>query len=193
MVDYKKTTRYGILVTIIMLLSIMAGCEEKRSTSNEAKYSKSTQQVIKDDEAVYTSGLKDITNSERIIIGNDKPCQSVWTPKKQENTLAEITSWLQQAKLYKGEIPKPKNLGNEELISNAYIGPSILNIFTSDNHKITIEPACYIDKNDSNLYSDHYITNVLEFDYDGKKTYIESNQLFDWLKNDKWETEFKQF
>jgi hypothetical protein len=99
---------------------------------------------------------------------------------------------LQQAKLYKGEIPKPKNLGESEVVFNAYIGPSILNIFTSDNHEITIKPAFYIDKDNEDLYSAHYIANVLEFNYDGEKTYIEYDKLYDWLRNDKWITEFKQ-
>lgn len=145
------------------------------------------------DKAIYINGLKGISNTSRIIIADDKPDQTGWTPKKQEITLSKITSWLKQANLYKGEIPKPRNLGNKELVFNAYIGPSILNVFTSDSHNITIKPAYYIDKNDNNLYSAYYINNVLEFDYDGQKSYIESNQLFDWLKNDKWKTEFKQF
>lgn len=193
MADYKITTRYVILI-IIMSLIIMVGCQKKLSQSQDVTSSKPIQQEIKNTESVYTAELKNITKNAKVVIANNKPCQTGWIPKNQGNTLSEIIFWLQQAKSYKGEILKPKNVPEgENLVFNAYIGPCILNISTSNNHRITIEPASYIEKDDGKFYySTHYTTNVLEFDYDGKKTYIESSQLFDWLKDNKWEGEFKQ-
>lgn len=178
---HKKCVRYGTLM--LMCLSLLVGCEKKLNQNQKIASSYLSLQKTTDDKAVYTNELKDISYSEKIIITDDKPSQKIWVPLKQETTLSEVTAWLQQAGIYKGVIPKPQNLGKDELVSNGYIGPSILNISTSNNHKITIRPASYLDKNDNGFYSVHYIADVLVFNYDGHTTYIESNMLYNWLKN----------
>ncbi|GFZ29976.1 hypothetical protein CSC2_05020 [Clostridium zeae] len=184
--SYKKTIRYTIL--IIVCLSLMVGCQKKSSQNQESSSSKLLQQGIKDKESKYTSELKDITSSERIDIDDDTPAQGKWTSKDQEATLSEVLPWLKQAKLYKGEMPEASNLGKDEPVFNANIGPSILSISTSNKHIIKIKPAFHINSDNGHI---NYYVNVVEFDYDGQKTYIESNQLYEWLKNNKWKTEFE--
>lgn len=183
MVNHRKMIVFSIL--IIMCLSLITGCEEKPNHGQKTIDSKLIQQQKKEKEA-YTAELKSVKSSTKVTIANDKPCQILFVPKTQEAVISEVISWLQKAKLYKGEMPKSKNPG--ELAFNAYVGPSILEIYTSDNHKITILPAFYYDKNGC----PQYINNVLVFSYDKKVTYVESDELYDWLKNDKWTDEFKQ-
>lgn len=180
--NLRKVIAFTIL--IMMCVSLMAGCGKKQIQSQKASSSKLTQQEIKNTEAIFTSELKYISKTDKISIVEDKPCMLIWVPQKQTATLSEVTSWLQQAVIYECKIPKPKNLGKGEVISNAYTGPSVLDLFTSNNHRITIEPACYGEN--------RYINNVLEFDFDGQKTYIESGILYKWLKDDNWKTEFKK-
>lgn len=191
--NHRRMIVFSILIVICLIL--MAGCEEKRSQGQKVDLSKLTQQKIKDAKAVYINELKDIKNTDKIVIDDDSLQMTGWIPKNQETTLSKVTYWLHHAELYKDEIPKPKNIGKDDvLISNGgYTGPSVLNISTSNNYKITITPAYYVDKEDNNMYSNHYITNILEFNYDGQKTYIQSSLLYNWLKNDNWKTEFKHF
>jgi len=56
-------------------------------------------------------------------------------------------------------------------------------------------PAYYIapeklDQNGNQLYQTKYIQNIVVFNDNGKVTYLKDKQLYDWLKNDQWKTEF---
>lgn len=169
----------GVFV-LIMSLSFMTGCGEKHSQEIDSSKTDDTQ-------IISTSKLKSIENSGVISLADDSPASFYWVPKNQKTTLYEVTSWLQQAKPYKGKIPKSQNVG----MFNGNIDPSILYIKTSDEHEITIQPAFYLAPSDGKSFVVHYINNVLQLNNDKQKIYIQSSELFNWLKNDKWKTEFE--
>jgi hypothetical protein len=96
--------------------------------------------------------------------------------------------WLEQAKLYSGEIPSSQT--SSDTVFSANVGPSVLYINTSDQQTITIRPAFYLVA-DGKGYKKSYLSDVLIFN-DGKQViYIQSSQLYDWLKDDQWKSEFE--
>lgn len=140
--------------------------------------------------ALAESELKTIETGGKVNLTPDSPCQTWEVPKDNKAVLSKVTTWLQQAKPYIGRIPKSNCTG----VFSGYFGPAILYITTSDNHKITIKPAYYTIPEmteHGKMYANHYVANVLELDYDQQRSYIQSSQLYNWLKNDKWRTEFK--
>lgn len=156
------------------------------SHNQEISSSKLTQQVMSDTGVMSTIELKSISNGGLVSITDDSAASIWWLPKSQKNTLYEVISWLQQAKPYKGKIPQSQN----SVVSHGNIGPSVLYISTSDKHEITIHPAFYL-VSDGKSFEVKYITDVLQINNDGQKNYIQSNQLYSWLKNNKWKTEFE--
>lgn len=175
MISHKKTIISGVFI-LIMSLSFMAGCGEKHS--QEISSSKT------DDAGVISNTeLESIANSGVVSLADDSPAGIWWIPKTQKNTLCEVLYWLQQAKPYEGEIPKDQSSG----IFNANIEPSTLFITTSDKHMIAIKPAFYLTSNGRKSF----ISEVLQLSNNKQKSYIQSSQLFNWLKNDEWKTEFE--
>ncbi len=161
---------------LIICLSFMTGCV-KRSDS-----SKMVETVV-----ISTTELKSIDKSSIVSLTDDSPGSILLIPKVKETTLSEVISWLQQAKEYKGKIPQSQISG----MFKANIGPSKLYIATSDKHEITIQPAFYLVSNDDNGYEVRYVTDVLKLNNDKQEMYVQSSELFNWLKNDKWKTEFE--
>lgn len=138
------------------------------------------------DTVLTAKQLKDISKSKAVTIADDSRASIIWTPKNQKNTLYKIASYLKQAKLYTGKIPKIHFIGTY----NANIMPSKLNIAIDKRNQIIIQPAFYGDDKDNGLRI-NYIDNVLSMIRNNKKIYIESKDLFKWLKEDRWKTEFK--
>lgn len=99
-----------------------------------------------------------------------------------------MVSWLQQAEQYKGEIPQDQI----SEIFHANIGPAKLYITTSDKRTITIQPAFYLASKDGKSFEKRYITDVLQLSNDKQKSYVQSGELFNWLKNNKWESEMRK-
>jgi|GEM_PF-5821214 hypothetical protein len=134
-----------------------------------------------------------LSNMELINIANgsvvrlaDDTCRSMWwEPKTQITTLYKVTYWLHQAKSYKGKVPLSQYNG---AFHKENIGPSILYISTWDKHKISIQPSFFLDS-DGNV---RFVTDVLQLNNDGHISYIQSSQLYNWLKNDKWKTQFER-
>lgn len=158
----------------------MISCKEKHYEEIHASNVSGTQ-------VISNSEIKTIKNGGIISLTDDSPASLYWAPKNQKTTLYELTSWLQQAKLYEGEIPKSQDIG----IFNANINPSILYIKTSDKHEITIQLAFYLVSNNRKSFEVRYIADVLQLNNDKQKIYIQSSNLFKWLRNDKWKTGFK--
>ncbi|SMC19269.1 hypothetical protein SAMN02745134_00782 [Clostridium acidisoli DSM 12555] len=172
---------YCCIVTLIMSLNFMTSCGEKYSQQIHASKTSATQ-------VISNSKIKSIKNSGTISLVDDSPASLYWVPKNQRTTLYEVTSWLQQAKLYEGEIPKSQSIG----IFNGNINPSILYIKTSNEHEITIQPAFYFVLNNGKSFEVRYVHDVLQLNNDKQKIYIQSSKLFKWLRNDKWKTEFER-
>lgn len=158
----------------------MISCKEKHCEEIHASN-------VSDTQAISSSEIKTIKDSGTVSLADDSPASLYWVPKSQKTTLYKVTSWLRQAKLYEGEIPKSQDIG----IFNANINPSILYIKTSDKHEITIQPAFYFVLNNKKSFEVRYIADVLQLKNDKQKIYIQSSNLFKWLRNDRWKTEFK--
>ena len=115
-------------------------------------------------------------------------------------------SWLNKATPYTDKIPQSQG----PYVWNAYMGPSVLHLLTSDKHQISIFPANYIIKtgktNTAISEDEHgvvtttetpefqvqYVQDVLVFDNGGNRTYLKSEPLYNWLKQDQWVPEFKR-
>lgn len=147
--------------------------------------SESEKEEIKRGALFSEDELGSIANG-KASLSDDMPCCRCWAPKDQQAVLSKVASWLQTAQSYTGEMPESQYTG----VFYANIAPSELHVTTSDNHKITIQPAFYLIK-DKESYTKDYVPDVLELDKDGTKSYIQSPELFDWLKNDNWKTEFE--
>ena len=176
---HKKMIIYGVFILIILSLSFFAGCGKKQQKTSGT-------QETSDAVVISASELKSIANSGVINLTDDSCASTFWIPKAQNITLSEVTTWLQQAQPYKGKIPKSA----QSRIFHGNIGPSALYISTSDKHEISIQPFYYLVSVGTG-YKTCYLADVLILDNDGHKGYIQSSQLYNWLKNDKWKTEFK--
>lgn len=182
MVSHKKAVIYGVIILLISL-STTAYCEEKYNQ-------KIALSKLSGTKVISSIEIKNITLSGDIRIADDSPASGEWTPKIRKNTLNEIITWLQQAKQYKEKIPKSQ-IPPERFKAN--IEPSTLFITTSDKHVITIQPAFYLSlkKGVNSGVQVKYVTNILILKKDNQESYIQCTNLYDWLKNDKWKTEFK--
>jgi hypothetical protein len=170
--------RIKIIFTVyilVMCLSFVAGCGEKHNNETNSTA------------VISTTELKNILNHGEVILMEGCPASGLYVPKNQETVLSKVTSWIQQAKLYEGKIPKSQSI--EKI--HAYIGPSVLNISIWDKYKIKIQPAFYYAVGDKKYIEPHYINGVLELYKNGQKSYIKSNQFYSWLKNNKWKAEFE--
>lgn len=140
---------------------------------------------------IPASEMKKIVDEGKITVTGDSADMAIYYPKSEKAVLTNVSHWLESAKPYKGQIPKSQNAGT----FNGYIGPSILYISTPDKHVITISPACYLASGPYygkiESYVVKYKNNILLLNNNGQTGYIESSQLYDWLKNDIYITEFK--
>lgn len=182
---YKMKTIICSIFIIIMALGFISGCDKIQSQSQKSTSLKSVQETGGVG-VISANDIKNIGNSGEVSLTDDTAASIWWVPKNQKDILYEVISWLQRAKPYKGSIPEDQI----SAVVHANIEPSKLYITTSDKHVITIQPVFYLASNDGK-YQVCYVAGILEFNNDKQKIYIQSNELFDWLKNNKWKTEFE--
>ena len=156
------------------------------------------------------SGFKLPDDITSMNITDDLPCSGIWIPNNQQNVISQVSDWLNKATPYTDKIPQSEG----PYAWNANIGPSILYLSTLDNHKVVILPAYYTSKTgetitatevlndhgvvtttttENPLYKTQYVQDVLVVDNGGDQTYIKSEPLYKWLKNNEWKTEFKRW
>lgn len=128
--------------------------------------------------------LNSINNAKQILITDDTAAAGYWNPKDQNSVMSEVTGWLKEAKPYKGTVPQTEGTG-DKVAGN--IWPSTLHI----SGTLTISPACAL-SSEKQSFKIRYVENVILLDKSGEKSYWESKELYDWLKNDKWEPEFQK-
>lgn len=104
-----------------------------------------------------------------------------YKPKDNNTTLKKLQGWLDQSTLYTQTVPQ-----SERFTTSVYIGPPLLHI--SDH--ILIQPAEY-DTLEGNLIKKHEIADIIEVNRDGIKFYLNSKDLYDWLKNNQWKSDFQ--
>lgn len=143
---------------------------------------------ISDD--IYTS----MKNGCTVKVSGFSANQISLTPKNTNDTILKIIDFLKKSTPYIGTIPKSTG-GNS--VTSGNIGPKYLIIDTNDDHHIGIEPTCYYVHTESQGGNEQYtninfVTNVLRVDIDSKTFYITSKNLYNWIQDDQWESEFNQ-
>lgn len=166
MCSHRKPIICGFFILLISL-SLLIGCENTG--------------------VISVSDLKSIVNGGTINVTDDSHNSNLWIPKNQETTLSKVVSWLHQATLYDGKIPKSKSItfSINKVPTKLYVTISL------DSRIIRIQLVSYIVSNDNINYSVCYVTNVLRFNDGDRMIYIQSSGLYNWLKSNKWKAEFK--
>ncbi|MDP4089467.1 MAG: hypothetical protein Q8930_09395 [Bacillota bacterium] len=128
----------------------------------------------------------EISGKVSALIADDSLAQACWYPQNQEATTSKVFSWLNGAKPYEGKIPEPDY--STQPVYSGNRGPAYF-VISWDKCTIIFEPANYLFKENEN-YVVKYIENVVKIKNNEKENYIESQQLYKWLKNDEWKAEF---
>lgn len=113
------------------------------------------------------------------------PTLDTWTTRDPKSASAQVLKWLNSSTPYTGSIPKSTN----KMIPQANIGPAQLKIKTS-NEDITVYPVYYLVQTNTHAVQTRYVQDVVEYQTGNETVYLKSPQLFNWLKNNQWETEF---
>lgn len=178
-----------LLVVLILSLMFMAGCAGKGPYLKKTAVSTQAGKAADISGEVPLSIIKIISEGGEVGIADDTPASKCWIPKSQNLTVSTIAVWLSGAKLYSGTVPSSFQTSSNAVF-NANIGPSALYINTYDSHRITLQPVWYTEP-DGTGYKTNYLSGVVELIYDSQKYYVESNKIYEWLKNDKWKSEFE--
>ncbi|SPF42385.1 BlaR1 peptidase M56 family protein (fragment) [Candidatus Desulfosporosinus infrequens] len=123
-----------------------------------------------------------------VSISDDLPDGTYWSPNDQRSVISKVLSWLKTAMPYTVKVPESEDVG----VFFGKIGPSILDISALSQHEI-IYPAWYTkrDGQKNDAYSVvHYVQNVVAFENGKEITYLESEPLYNWLKDNEWKKEF---
>lgn len=183
-----RKASFCLVLIFTTSLNFTVGCEKKIHPNQNISSIKVTQTEPSRMESSSFTELESISNIKTIHVVDDSAAAILWVPKSPHSTLSKIAFWLKQAKGYNGVIPSSQT--SPDAIFNANIAPSALNINTYDRHTITIQPVWYLISNGTG-YTSHYLSGVLKVVDNKQEDYIQSSQLYDWLKNDKWKAEFE--
>lgn len=194
----RRSTVFSISVLVLIL--IIGGI----SATKIDVFAKREKQMAPQTEAqTATSAAFNLpTSIQSISISDDSRAGIFWIPHSQKAVSSQVISWLKKAIPYTRKVPQSQDVGT----SNANIGPAILHIMTSDKHEIMIYPAYYIEKSEridtsisenkpeivSPLFITQYVQDVIVFNNGGNISYLKSEELYNWLKEDHWKTEFKR-
>lgn len=170
-----------IILVAFMLVFLISGCSSL-SMSEQAKPTDTNSTSL-----VAIKSLNLPTSIQSISISDDSYAGVWWIPKNPKSTSTEMTTWLEQATTYNEKIPKSQNVTQHA----GNIGPSQLHISTLEKQEVAVYPAYYVGVQNG-VISVHYIQDVLVFNNGGTETYIKSSQLYNWLKNNEWKSEFIQ-
>lgn len=130
--------------------------------------------------------------SGRATLCTDTPCSLIEVPKDEAATLAKTALWLRKAAAYNGAVPKSP--GN--LVFNANVNPAVLVVTLPDKSSCSFMPCWYFPSSSCTALRKQFLDGVVEVwkttgQNTGPVSYITCKPLYDWLKNDRWKTEFK--
>lgn len=128
----------------------------------------------------------EINGTVNIRLSDDSASSNILFPKNQKETINKVLSWLTEATLYKAQIPEPNF--SETVVGNITPFYSHL-VINWGKHYIILQPANYLFK-ENETHHVKFVENIISIEKDGQKNYIESQQLYRWLKNDEWTSEF---
>lgn len=181
----KRIACFGVSVLMLSLI-FTAGCNAAQTKSNRIAASKPSLKAVCNGGVIPTYAIKSIESSGEVSIADDSCAAIIWVPKSKNTTLSKVLIWIKSAELYKGTIPKSTFSG----VLHANTNPSCLIINTSGQHSLKILPAFYRTKDDI-TGRHHFIPDVLTLTCDNHTITVKSKELYNWLKNDKWKSEFK--
>ncbi len=132
---------------------------------------------------------------QTVSISDDSPAGDFWSPKSQQAILDRVSAWLKASKPYTAAIPYSESVDN---FVHHNIGPSALHITGADNMQTLIYPAWYVQTGGQEADT-RSIGNYIHYQQDvvifieartNNISYLESAQLYNWLKNGEWKTAF---
>jgi hypothetical protein len=120
---------------------------------------------------------------QSIYITADNPAQTKWLTNNETAIESSVSAWLKSSKLYTGKIDTSNvNIGS-------YVGPAQLHIVGWNNQSIVIYPVSHVEQKNGQ-YVAVYQPNVVAYSTGKHITYLNSPELFTWLKDDEWQTQF---
>ena len=134
---------------------------------------------------------------QSISISDDSPAGSYWSPNSQNAVLSQVSSWLKTAKQYTATIPASEAVDD---IVHHNIGPAAMHVTGSEQFETLIYPAWYVKIDGQEVdggsitHNIHYIQDVVVIieARTNNISYLESEPLYNWLKNEEWKAEFSQ-
>jgi hypothetical protein len=158
--------------------------------SHESSTISTTLSVTPEGQTPILNEIQLMAGCNKILITDDFPASTIWKPISLGTTLSEVLSWLKGALVYQGNLPTSSDSA-KNAVFHANIWPSALYIYTSDNRTISIQPYMYLKSVDGNLQKSD-VENVLTLSEGDTRIYIQSSQLYDWLKNNRWQATFER-
>lgn len=134
--------------------------------------------------AFTDSELKTIETDGKVSLTDDSFTPRWQTPKNNKIVLSQVVCMLKKAREYHGGIPK-----SAPGIFMVNLAPSTLHITMPHNEEIIIQPESYLIWT-GNIYKKCFVDGVILVKINKQITYIQSNDLYKWLKNNEWRTEF---
>ena len=177
----KKRNRFNwgqlgaaVAALIIVASGITYGTHHFKPTS-----SKGTTQT----DASNVPSLPASSSIQSIYITADNPAQTKWLTNDQTAIESSVSAWLKSSKLYTGKIE------TSNVNISSYVGPAQLHIDGSSNKSIVIYPVSHVEQKNGQ-YMAVYQQNVVAYSTGKHITYLNSPELYTWLKSDQWQTQF---
>lgn len=183
--EKRNRFNWGQLGATVAALVIVAGgitYGVHREGLFESISSKGTAQT----DASYVPSLPPYSSIQSIYITADNPAQTKWLTNDPTAIESSVSAWLKSSKLYTGKIKTSNvNIGS-------YVGPAQLHIDGSSNKSIVIYPVSHVEETNGQ-YVAVYQQNVVAYSTGKRITYLNSPELYTWLKSDQWQTLFNVY
>jgi hypothetical protein len=168
-----------VLALSVTSLILLVGCGQNSNSVPQAVIQQTQSQV-------QIPTARDI---QSLSIASDGAGSVYMSPNNPASTIAQVLDWLKTAKPVSVQFPKLKI--TQQGSSGGYTGPSRLFLSLKDKENITITPSFYVWSNSSGGYDYHYLNGIIQYQTGNQTVYFNAPQLFKWLKDDQWKTNFK--
>ena len=122
---------------------------------------------------------------QSVYISAGTPIKGKWTTSYAKVVAQQVLKWLKESTPYTGVVPE------SSITLDAYPGFARLHLTTADNQEIVVSPANYAVL-ENGEYKPKYVQDVVEYSVGIQTIYLESPQLYDWLKSGQWKDQFKE-
>lgn len=171
-----------LLFTFSVTLSLLlAGCGQYTTTQVVVKPSQQTVQFPKPQDIQHAYILAGLAARS-------------YTPKNQSETVAQTVKWLQTGKPVSVQLPPPTN---PPIVILANTNPAVLELQLSSKKLIWISPTSYMtvhsqvqNQAHSQELMTHFVNDVISYHVENKTFYLKDPELYNWLKNYQWQSQF---